>query len=571
MPVQNIDSHRWLAEDILTDGPIQNIAYYLQQTGQAGLVKSGLAINLPASGNPGSFYYATDTLILYESTGGAFTPTGTSPRTSEVEVWDHIADHPTGALTGLLPDGSLTGLWLTGAAAAAQPVIAGGKLTIAAAGASVGSYPEILLKNPAKRIGARWTFSATATPGNGTAALAVWAVDIAGTFPTIPNTPIHLAITAGGWIYGYYLGNALTVLAQGLFTPPLIADGITVYTADIYIDRAKGQAILFLPDGSSTVVADSHITSIIGLYACWETYTNLSTDALVGYTDVWADSLSFADLGVLAVVRPPSLGGPNLLTLEDSSLEAGTTGAWAALLNCTISNDATHGADGTHSLKLTASAAAQGEVAVLYPIQPDTVYTVSASWLAGTVPAVVFHQFTYLNAAQTYISSSGQGQFISDGIYGWTQTSLTAQSPPLAAFAYVQCQVNFASIGEIHYLDRIALNQGFGIAWNPGTGRNPSGAMPTTTFASGTGKQILTTRDVTLTTPITLTPTAGATATVLVALSPDNLTYSGVGTYTAPIGTTLDSFIELDTRIVPAGWWIKFTATNASTGTATYY
>src|SRR3982751_2768000 len=49
-----------------------------------------------------------------------------------------------------------------------------------------------------------------------------------------------------------------------------------------------------------------------------------------------------------------------------------------------------------------------------------------------------------------------------------------------------------------------------------------AGALPTTAFVSGTGKQILTTRNVFLVVPCTLNPTAGAAGTVKVELSPDN-------------------------------------------------
>jgi hypothetical protein len=86
------------------------------------------------------------------------------------------------------------------------------------------------------------------------------------------------------------------------------------------------------------------------------------------------------------------------------------------------------------------------------------------------------------------------------------------------------------------------------------------GALPTTTFASGTGKQILTNRDVTLAVPVTTTT---ATGTLLVQLSPDNVTYS---TLTPAVNAVTD----LVTFLVPAGWYVKLTATNATMATATY-
>jgi hypothetical protein len=98
-----------------------------------------------------------------------------------------------------------------------------------------------------------------------------------------------------------------------------------------------------------------------------------------------------------------------------------------------------------------------------------------------------------------------------------------------------------------------------------------SGALSTTTFVSGTGKQIELTRDVFLVVPCTLNPTAGAAGTVAVALSPDNSTYSTLVTITEPAGIAFDGTIIPASLQVPTGWYVKLIATNATIGTATYY
>lgn len=97
-----------------------------------------------------------------------------------------------------------------------------------------------------------------------------------------------------------------------------------------------------------------------------------------------------------------------------------------------------------------------------------------------------------------------------------------------------------------------------------------SGSLPTQQLSSGVGAQFLTTRDVETYTPVTLNPTAGATATCVVALSPDNVTYSTLGTATAPVGVTFDGTIQIVTVCVPAGWYLKLTTTNATLGVTTY-
>jgi hypothetical protein len=98
-----------------------------------------------------------------------------------------------------------------------------------------------------------------------------------------------------------------------------------------------------------------------------------------------------------------------------------------------------------------------------------------------------------------------------------------------------------------------------------------SGALSTATLVSGAGAQVSTSRDVESVTPVTFNPTAGATATCVVALSPDNVTYSALGTETEPVGVTFDGTIHLVRVRVPAGWYLRLTVTNATIGTTTYY
>src|SRR5437868_1498455 len=96
-----------------------------------------------------------------------------------------------------------------------------------------------------------------------------------------------------------------------------------------------------------------------------------------------------------------------------------------------------------------------------------------------------------------------------------------------------------------------------------------SGALPTTTFVSGTGKQVSTLRDVNLVVPVTFNPTAGAAATCAVALSPDNSTYTTLWTETEPAGVAFDGTIHGMNLFVPDGWYVKINVVKATLGTAT--
>jgi hypothetical protein len=98
-----------------------------------------------------------------------------------------------------------------------------------------------------------------------------------------------------------------------------------------------------------------------------------------------------------------------------------------------------------------------------------------------------------------------------------------------------------------------------------------SGALPTVQLVTATGAQILTTRDAETVTPVTFNSGAANTATCLVAISPDNVTYSALGTETEPVGVALAGTIHLVKVRVPAGWYLKLTVTNATLGVTTYY
>lgn len=98
-----------------------------------------------------------------------------------------------------------------------------------------------------------------------------------------------------------------------------------------------------------------------------------------------------------------------------------------------------------------------------------------------------------------------------------------------------------------------------------------SGALPTTTFTSGTGKQISTVRDVNLYVSITYNSTAVATATCKVEVSPDNITYSTLSTETVPALLGLAGAIRSLTVPLYRGFYIRLTVTNATIGTGTYW
>ena len=97
-----------------------------------------------------------------------------------------------------------------------------------------------------------------------------------------------------------------------------------------------------------------------------------------------------------------------------------------------------------------------------------------------------------------------------------------------------------------------------------------SGALPTTTVSSGTGKANPGTTQVTVYGVVTFDATNNV-ATLTVALSPDNTTYSNVQVYSlAAAVNTVGAQTQPITLVLPQGWYMKFTAVHCSVGTLTY-
>lgn len=95
-------------------------------------------------------------------------------------------------------------------------------------------------------------------------------------------------------------------------------------------------------------------------------------------------------------------------------------------------------------------------------------------------------------------------------------------------------------------------------------GTTTSGALATQQLVSGTAAQISTTRDSETHTPCTATTAAPA---ITVALSPDNVTFSTLAVVTPAVDASITDVVVR----VPAGWYIKLTAVNATLGVTTKY
>lgn len=104
----------------------------------------------------------------------------------------------------------------------------------------------------------------------------------------------------------------------------------------------------------------------------------------------------------------------------------------------------------------------------------------------------------------------------------------------------------------------------------PATNPVTSGDLSTTTVSSGTAKQNPAGYQITLYGVWTADATNNI-ATLTVALSPDDTTFSTVQVFSlaAAVNTTGAIALPVDVTL-PAGWWVKFTSVHGTVGTLTY-
>lgn len=122
-------------------------------------------------------------------------------------------------------------------------------------------------------------------------------------------------------------------------------------------------------------------------------------------------------------------------------------------------------------------------------------------------------------------------------------------------------------VGGLTYTDSSATTPAALNATSP-VGTVTSGALSTVTLTSTTGAQVSTTRDVNLYALLTADGTNNA-ATCKIELSPDNSTYTELGTVSlaAAVNNT-GAIAQLATVRVPAGWYVKLTTSHMTIGAA---
>lgn len=195
-----------------------------------------------------------------------------------------------------------------------------------------GAYRIAQLSGPVISCGARFAFSSYSLDG-GILCLSIQNSDISST-PSVPVSPMHFWISpTGSWSLDVNdtAGTAVETIASGTLASPLVANGTTLYTVSIVLDRDRNKCHVFFPDGTMQTFVDSRF----GLPGNWvylepfKTLTNASSKSNALVREWWADSrdisiLNYADaISTLKYSSPISVGAWTAPTLAWSWVNFG--------------------------------------------------------------------------------------------------------------------------------------------------------------------------------------------------------------------------------------------------------
>lgn len=161
-----------------------------------------------------------------------------------------------------------------------------------------------------------------------------------------------------------------------------------------------------------------------------------------------------------AWLSPEGTNNPNLLTMNEASVETDATG-WRSNSNCTVARATAQSADGAASLFVTASSAAdmRAETVRRIPVTGGKGYAALANARAATTARNCRTRIDWYRADNTFISSSN-GNLLANTATGWTSLGAIATAPFDAVSARVVVEVQAPASGEAHYVDKVQLTKG---------------------------------------------------------------------------------------------------------------
>lgn len=208
--------------------------------------------------------------------------------------------------------------------------------------------------------------------------------------------------------------------------------------------------------------------SVISQWSAWA-YSQFTLSLTVPVTP----ALSVVNDDTNAKVTATVTAKDNLLDAESSDFET-TIGTWAGVTNCTIARSTAQAANGTASLAMTATSAAQMQTATPtgasgFACTPGSAYRASAQVRAASAArSVTLTAYWYKSDGTASATPTTTVATATDSTSAWATLAANVTAPADAAFCRLLVSVASPGASEVHYVDTAGIMPGSGSSWNRG-------------------------------------------------------------------------------------------------------
>lgn len=154
--------------------------------------------------------------------------------------------------------------------------------------------------------------------------------------------------------------------------------------------------------------------------------------------------------------RPPIMGAANLVT---GDFDDNTVQGWAQNANCSVAATTAQQQAGTHSLQVTATAAAVfSTISAEYAVTAGTSYFATAFVRAAATSRLVAVQLFWYNGSHGFLSQSN-GTNVTAVTGSWTRATVgMVNAPATAAFGRLVVSYAAGAAGEVQYVDTATVD-----------------------------------------------------------------------------------------------------------------
>lgn len=182
-----------------------------------------------------------------------------------------------------------------------------------------------------------------------------------------------------------------------------------------------------------------------------------------GANPVAGAHLLLREVTVAKAATSAALGSNRTNLIKNPSLETNAT-FWATKANCSLARSTTvGGSDRTAALRMTSTGsdymtATSPTGTTGWTAVPGVKHTAQARFRPGTTARQVFLSIEWYNSAGAYLGLSAGASALEVG-GAFTQATVTGTAPVTAAYGALVLWVQGTTVGEIHYVDSIMVEQ----------------------------------------------------------------------------------------------------------------